>query len=72
MQFNKWCSGVLAYFEAVQWPGGPAEIRRRREPPDPREDRMRPGGCAGNCAVGAAASGADSVFGSDPVACATG
>jgi hypothetical protein len=71
-RLNKSSSRVIAYAEAGQWPGGPAEISRWREPPVPQQNRVRPGGCAGSLAVSAATSGADSVFGSDPVARATG
>jgi hypothetical protein len=63
---------VFAHFETHQWPGGPAEISRWRKPPDPPQHGMRPEGCAGNLPVSTAASGADSVFGREPVACATG
>ena len=48
------------------------EISRWREPPDTPKDRTRPGGCAGNSPTPTATSGADSVFGRDPVARATG
>jgi hypothetical protein len=47
-------------------------MSRWRESPDPQQIAMRPGRGTGNRGISAAASGADFILESDPVARATG